>query len=333
MPPRWKAPRSPAATLIPLTERLTFSEYAEGWRQIQVHRPGTASQLKSNLRLHVYPRIGQRPIGAVRSSEIQAMLSGLLTGDRGRNPLASSTVALIYDWVGTIFKAAVLDRVIPVSPCVGVKAPMVEERKVTPPDKATVNALAEAIAPRYRALIVFGAGTGVRIGEALALTTDRVDFLRRHVTIDRQLTRSPGAEPIFGPVKDKKNRSRTIPVGQVVLDELAAHIAAYGTGPQGLVFCDNDGGRVSRATWSDVWRRAAGPLGLAKGEGFHSLRHFYASCLISSGASIKEVQERLGHSSAVMTLDIYSHLWPGDDERTREATDAALRDLARGAQH
>jgi integrase len=44
---------------------------------------------------------------------------------------------------------------------------------------------------------------------------------------------------------------------------------------------------------------------------------------------VKEVQERLGHSSAVMTLDIYGHLWPGDDERTRDATDRALAHVAR----
>jgi integrase len=44
---------------------------------------------------------------------------------------------------------------------------------------------------------------------------------------------------------------------------------------------------------------------------------------------VKEVQERLGHSSAVMTLDIYSHLWPSDDERTRQAMDQALAGLRR----
>ena len=59
----------------------------------------------------------------------------------------------------------------------------------------------------------------------------------------------------------------------------------------------------------------------------HALRHFYASALISGGASVKVVQMRLGHGSAVVTLDTYGHLWPDDDHLTRAAMDAALGTL------
>jgi len=55
------------------------------------------------------------------------------------------------------------------------------------------------------------------------------------------------------------------------------------------------------------------------------LRHFYASMLIQSGASVKVVQARLGHSSAKTTLDIYGHLFPDEEDRTRTAVDAMLR--------
>jgi integrase len=60
----------------------------------------------------------------------------------------------------------------------------------------------------------------------------------------------------------------------------------------------------------------------------HDLRHFYASALIAGAASVKAVQERLGHGSAVITLQTYAHLWPGDDDRTRDVIDAALSPLA-----
>ncbi len=56
----------------------------------------------------------------------------------------------------------------------------------------------------------------------------------------------------------------------------------------------------------------------------HDLRHFYASALIAGGAHVEQVQERLGHASAVITLQTYAHLWPGDDDRTRDVMDAAL---------
>jgi integrase len=60
------------------------------------------------------------------------------------------------------------------------------------------------------------------------------------------------------------------------------------------------------------------------GTGFHSLRHYFASLLIRHGESVKTVQARLGHASAVETLDTYSHLWPDSDDRTREAIDSVL---------
>ena len=68
-------------------------------------------------------------------------------------------------------------------------------------------------------------------------------------------------------------------------------------------------------------RVAAAPVG---DFGTHDLRHFTASALIGGGASVKQVQAVLGHSTAAQTLTVYSHLWPGDDDRTRAVMDAVL---------
>lgn len=62
----------------------------------------------------------------------------------------------------------------------------------------------------------------------------------------------------------------------------------------------------------------------------HDLRHFYASALIAGGASVKQVQMVLGHASAVITLRIYAHLWPGEEDRTRAVMDAVLGGLRTG---
>jgi integrase len=75
-----------------------------------------------------------------------------------------------------------------------------------------------------------------------------------------------------------------------------------------------------------VLRRLAPGGGRRDGDGvtFHDLRHYYASLLIRHGESVKVVQKRLGHKSAVETLDTYSHLWPDSEDRTREAVDEVL---------
>jgi integrase len=173
---------------------------------------------------------------------------------------------------------------------------------------------------------VFGSGTGVRISEALGLTLDRVDFLRRTATIDRQLVGVVDRAPNFGPVKDRKNRPRVIPLPDVVLSSLSEHLIRWPTQSDGLVFTGDQNRPIRRTTFSDVWRRAVEPLGVPKGDGYHQLRHFYASALIGHGESVKVVQQRLGHASALMTLDTYAHLWPDSDDSTRAAVDLVLGD-------
>jgi site-specific recombinase XerD len=84
-----------------------------------------------------------------------------------------------------------------------------------------------------------------------------------------------------------------------------------------------DGSPMNYMRWYDIWetaKRKAGQLDLVT----HDLRHFTASALIAGGASVKLVQTMLGHGSAVVTLSTYSHMWPGDDERTRTVLDANL---------
>ena len=69
-------------------------------------------------------------------------------------------------------------------------------------------------------------------------------------------------------------------------------------------------------------------MGLPPRTGFHATRHFYASALIQYGESVKVVQSRLGHASALETLDTYGHLWPDSEDTTRAAIDSVLGESA-----
>ncbi|MFE5602321.1 tyrosine-type recombinase/integrase [Streptomyces coelicoflavus] len=69
----------------------------------------------------------------------------------------------------------------------------------------------------------------------------------------------------------------------------------------------------------------------SEGTGPHALRHHYASLLIKHGESVKTVSERLGHTNAAMTLNIYTHLWPDSEERTRAEVDKAYADRSADA--
>ena len=83
----------------------------------QVHRPSAATQCETYFRLHAYPTLRRRPIGAIRRSEIQAWVKKL-----SKN-LAPGSVEFAYRRVITIFEAAVGDRLIAASPCIRIALP------------------------------------------------------------------------------------------------------------------------------------------------------------------------------------------------------------------
>lgn len=297
--------------------KVTFGAYAEQWAAIQQHRPATADQVHRHLQGHILPALGSRPLGAVRASEVQAFVKGLSAR------LAPSTVAVVYSRVSAIFAAAVRDRRIPSSPCVGITLPRRARVKVDPLPTEGVQALIEAVPGRYRALVVLAAGTGLRQGECFGLDAARVDFLRRVVRVEQQLVTLSGRPPYLGPPKTEAS-VRTVPLPDVVLTELSAHLAGYEPGPWGLIFTSPKGLPIWRSAWTLTWAKAVAAAGLPPGTRFHYLRHYYASLLIRHGESVKVVQARLGHASAAETLDTYSHLWPDSEDRTRAAVDSVL---------
>jgi len=309
----------------PKAGRVTVREYAEQWRASQVHREGTVVQVEGILRRHVYPVLGDRPLASVLPSDVQSLVKRLSTIPRtgSRKPLAPATVGVAHRVLSAIFKSAVADRRLASSPCVGTRLPKVEKRKVEPISTEQVRALVAAIPERYRGLVLLTVGTGMRQGEVFGLTLDRVDFLRRTLTVDRQLVGISGRVPFFGPPKTPAS-VRVIPLPTVIVDGLAAHLAAFPA--EDLIFTNESGDMIRRSNFGTMWRRVTKSVDL-EGLHFHDLRHYYASLLIRHGESVKTVQARLGHANAAETLDTYSHLWPDSDDRTREAVDLVLADF------
>jgi integrase len=301
----------------PRAGRITFREYAERWRATQVHRLTTQDYIEGNLRRNAYPVLGDKPLSSIRPSEVQAWVKGMT--DR----LAPSTVGVVHGVVSGVFRAAVRDRLIVANPCDGTRLPKTTPSPVEPLPVETVHALADVVPARYRALVILAAGLGMRQGECLGLPVDRLDFLRRVVHVDRQLVTVTG-RPSFLTGPKTAASVRTIPLPQVVLDALAAHLGAFPPLGDGFVFVTAAGNPIRRTAFGDVWRAAVKAAGAPAGTGFHQLRHFYASLLIRHGESVKTVQARLGHASASETLDTYSHLWPDSDDRTRTAVDSVL---------
>lgn len=298
----------------PKAGQVSFRDYAERWRKMQVQRPSSRAHVETMLRRHAYPRLGDRCLSSILPSDIQAWIKGL--------ELAPATVGVIHGIVSTVMKAAIRDRRIASNPCDGTKLPKVQRKQIVPLTTEQVSAVRDALPRQLQALVTLAAGTGMRQGECFGLTVDRVRFLERTVTVDRQLVTVQGQGSTLAPPKTRAS-NRTIPLPQVVVDALAAHLAEFPTDSDGLLFT-LAGKPITRSVFGHKWRAAVATARIPDGTGLHALRHYYASLLIRHGESVKTVQSRLGHASAVETLDTYSHLWPDSDDRTRDAIDSVL---------
>lgn len=299
---------------------ITVAEYAASWRSARAStwRPSTRATVDQHLDTHVLPRFGARKLRQVKKTDVRAWAASLTLPPHG---LAPSYAAAVLRTFGSLLAAAVEDGRIGSNPASGVRVGGKRDRRVDPSSVATtaaaVPAIADGMPPRLRAAVLLMAATGLRLGECTGLTVDRIDFLRRSLRVDRQLLSIDGRVS-FGPPKTAAG-VRSIPLPAEVVDLLAEHVRQHGTGEHGLLFTTADGRPLLRQRWAESWGSAVRRAGLPAGVRTHDLRHVCASALIAGGLSVVAVQSVLGHASAAETLGVYSHLWPSDSERTREA--------------
>lgn len=177
-----------------------------------------------------------------------------------------------------------------------------------------VWALHDAMPEHLRVSVLLGAFVGLRVAEAAALRVLDVDFMRAVV--------KPAIQYPAEPLKSETSKT-AIPIPNELALMLAATVQEYG----GETVVTNEIGRSS-SPWSieRAIRSSRSQVdGLPEGFRFHDLRHYLASLLIGKGCDVKVVQSRLRHANATTTLNTYGHLWPDNDETTRNAIVSALR--------
>ena len=244
---------------------------------------------------------------------------------------APSTVKTRFVIVRSVFQAAVADRVITTDPSTGVALPRRRKAeaamRITSVDEVG-RLLAHADSTRvstrkgFRAYVALCAFAGLRKGEAAAVQVGDINFLRRQLTVSRQLQRD-GSEYALRPPKYGSERVVYLPDELVTI--LSEHVATHldDADPGQWFFTVDDEPMYDNAiTWR--WRATRNAAKLPHVR-LHDLRHFYASGLIAAGCDVVTVQRALGHSTATTTLNTYSHLWPTAEDRTRKAASGLMR--------
>jgi integrase len=311
----------------PRAGKVTLKAFSDRWLAAQGHRAGTRRLYERTMRLHVLPTLGDRPLGSIRRTDIQ----GLITASSEH--LAPKTVENHLRLIRAVFNAAVEDQLISVSPVRKISRQPVSRTRVVPLSVAQVDALVTATPERYRAMIIAAVCSGLRQGELLGLRAEDVDLTRGLLHVRHQLVSVPGVPAQLGPPKTVSSL-RTVPVPDFVTTALAKHQLAFPAGPFGVLFTNKRGCVVNRQSLHRSFRYALRTAELPLTVTFHQLRHTYASLLIEAGESPTVVAARLGHKNATETLQTYSHLWPSSEDQTRQVLSRAFEnaDFSRTAE-
>lgn len=302
--------------------KVPFEVYAKSW--LEGHpdiEDSTAELYERTLRNHLLPTFGE--IDLVDIKEIDVRTWYKKWKERGKkHGYGQVTVAKSYRLLRAILNTAVDDGLIKRNPC-RIKGGGTEKS----PERPTytieqVYTLAEAVGPRWRVMVLLATFTSLRLGELAALRRSDIDLEARTIKIRRARAElKDGSEYIKDPKSEAGKRTLAMP--EVILEDLARHMQWYAQpDPDGRVFVGPKGGRVRGCNWNRQWRRALKKVGLPyvppDAPHFHDLRHTGNDLASRSGASLKELMHRMGHST-VRAAMIYQH---ATAERDREIADS-----------
>lgn len=310
----------------PAGGRLRYADHATDWLTGLVGvKEKTKEGYQSLLRSRVLPEFGDRQLRHIRPADVRSWVASMVA-----EGLSASRTRQAHQVLQASLNQAVADGLISRNPSDDVKLPTPRGKEMTaltPEEVSRLATEADKRSPGAGTLLTLLAYSGLRWGEAVALTVGSVNLLHRRVEVRASATEI-GGRLVFG--TPKNHRARTVVLPRSVVDRLAAHIANRSEIAGELVFTSPDGAPLRGSNFrARVWEPAKKvALPNSPDTTIHDLRHTAASLAISCGANIKAVQRMLGHKHASMTLDIYGHLYTDDLEDLADRLEERIRGAA-----
>ncbi len=329
-------------------EKITLKEWLEWWlNEFKANRikQTTHENYQTIIDKHIIPALGDKCLQELKVSDIVRLCNMKMDAGRqdGRNGgLSKTTVNYILSILRMALGDAVKSEKITKNVALSIKK--FEQEK--PEKQALTNVQMKTFLnatknDKYFAAYLLEACTGLRRGELLALQWDDINFEARTVRVKQGLVRVKNEDKdkkgnktklILTPPKTKSSR-RTITVPEEVIEALKRHklkqkeekiLVGSAYKNLNLVFCNPLGDFLHPCSFVKHYQRLLSRAKLPK-ISFHELRHTHASLLVDAGESIKVIQDRLGHTTSRMTLDIYSHTSSEMQERAAKRIGEMLK--------
>jgi integrase len=311
----------------PERSKIRLQEYAERWiAQRPNLRPRTVQLYRWTLQKHVTPYLRRTPLGRLDTPMVRDWRATLL-----QNGVSVSMAAKAYRLLRAVLMTAVKeDELIRVNPCRirGADQEHAAERPTL--TVAEVFALVALIPKRYQALVLLSTFTSLRWGEVSALRRQDIDVKARTVRVRQQYVEVRGVGLVLGPPKSRAGR-RTVAIPAAILPAVLAHLEEFvGEGPDALVFTVPSGRPIWRGNFNALvnWSSAVAAIG-KPGLHFHDLRHTGNHLAAKTGASLRDLMDRMGQDSPRAAL-IYQHATREADQMIADAVSAAVEAEQKG---
>jgi len=337
--------RRAAAERVPAEVDPTFAEYIKYWLDEHASRriaPKTLERYRE-FAAYLIRHLGETRLNDLTTAQIQRVIhnlqdhGGMVTKEHpaGR-PLAAKTVrhlgTLLYTSLAEADRLGVLKIPHPMRNK-RVRLPKLPKRKPAVVEKEKFKALLDrARSTRLYPFIVLASATGCRRGELLALQWPDLNDQTGELSVSRSLEQTKAGLRVKS---TKSGEPRKFVIPDPAISVLAEHRTEQENdkrmfGPDyqdhGLIFCQPNGAYYSPDRVGARVKELMVAVEL-KGVSLHSLRHTFASELLSKGVPIAVVSERLGHADQNITLSIYSHAIPADSRAAAKVWDDALGDV------
>jgi integrase len=320
--------RQEAGLPLPIVKQ-SLAAFLQRWLAESVEpnvRPWTYKGYEVVVRVHLIPAIGRSDLQELTPQQVQAFLNRKIA-----DGLSPKTVQSIRGVLRTALNEAMRWELVSRNVATLVRPPRAFSKPVSPftPDEAR-RLLEASRSDRLGSLYAVALAMGLRQGEALGLTWDRVDFDSGLIRVDRQLQRAHGKLQLVD-LKTRHSR-RSVPMPPSIADWLKRHLAAQAVERnlagarwqgRGLVFTTPIGTGLDGPNVTKGFQRLLRSAGLERRR-FHDLRHSCATLLLVQNVPPRVVMEILGHSQITLTMNTYSHVLP---ELTQDAAASMERVL------
>ena len=306
----------------PSEDAPEFDTFARAWltniKMTQL-KPGSYDRIETTFEKHLIPVIQDTPLNKIDDFVIQADIINKMQ-DMG---LSYSTIKKAYDGLNELFRYAIAKKKMLDNPIDLVRLPnkdMFEEKEIIYWSQKERDAFIKACYSTYTngrrrysfsSIFIFCLCTGCRIGEALSLRHNEIDYKKRTALIDSTMVmikdRKKKCTVKLDQQSTKRNGQRIIYVPDKALAAINDAKEQLGWTPDGYIFHTKEGDSISIATVQKAFYAILSVAGLSKC-GTHTMRHTFVSLALQNNIPLVAIADQIGHANPGITSRTYAHL-------------------------